>query len=146
MLNRVILRGYVADDPFIRATERGKLARIRMITIEYLTNKEGQRQRHTEWHTVDLWGENADITDYNVRIGMSIEIEGSLRSREWQDKGGATHKITSISAHKIKILSSIDGYSLPDFIKRKIVIPETPSPKKEIEVKRPADDPDELPF
>lgn len=147
MINRVTLRGYVADHPFIRATEGGVFARIRMITIEdILIQKTREVRRHTEWHTISLWGENAQITDEKIRIGSAIEIEGALRTREWEDKDGIKRRTTEISATKLLILSTIEGYKIPEFISKQINN-RTPNPlSKKIEVKSPAEDPDELPF
>ncbi|MFR9628882.1 MAG: single-stranded DNA-binding protein [Rikenellaceae bacterium] len=148
MLNRVILRGYVADEPFIRATEGGKFVRIRMITIEKIRlQKTGGIRRHTEWHTISLWGKEAETADQTIRPGAAIEVEGTLRSREWQDKDGITHRTTEISANKLKILDSIDGYDIPDFIMKIISSKRNSSnPPQVLEVKKPIEDADNLPF
>lgn len=146
MLNRVILRGYVADEPFIRATEGGKLARLRMVTIEKIkSHKSGVLRHHTEWHTITLWGERADLADDKIRIGAAIEVEGALRTREWDDKEGVTRKLTEISASRIELLNGIDGYTIPDYIQKNITIKHPTTPSK-MEVTPPADDPDDLPF
>lgn len=148
MINRVILRGYVADYPFIRATEGGMFARLRIITIEDITiHKTGEVRRHTEWHTISLWGENAHIADQEINIGSAIEIEGPLRTREWEDKDGVKRRTTDISATKLTLLDTIEGHKTPNYIAKLMSNKATPTPpSKKIEVKSPAEDPDELPF
>ncbi|MFI3289030.1 MAG: single-stranded DNA-binding protein [Rikenellaceae bacterium] len=148
MLNLAIIRGYVADDPFIRATEGGKFARLRVVTVEKIVvRKTNSIRMHTEWHTIALWGDHAEVADRKIRIGSAIQIEGALRTRSWQDKDGVTNKATEISAHKLEILNSIDGAEIPDFIVA--AMPASQSSKAtstKLEVKRPIDDPDDLPF
>ncbi len=148
MLNLAIIRGYVADDPFIRATESGKFARLRVVTIEKIVTKKTNSVRtHTEWHTVALWGDHAELADRKIRIGSAVQIEGALRTRSWKDKDGITNKTTEISAHKLEVLNSIDGSEIPDFIVA--AMPASKLPKatsSKLEVKRPTDDPDDLPF
>ncbi len=148
MINRVILRGYVADYPFIRATEGGLFARLRMVTIEdIIIHKTRVVRRHTEWHTVSLWGDNAHIADQEIKIGSAIEIEGALRTREWEDKDRIKRRTTNISATKLTLLDTIEGYEIPDYITKLMNNRSTPTPpSKKLEVKSPAEDPDELPF
>lgn len=147
MSNRVILRGYVADDPFVRATEGGKFVRIRMATIEHIVvQKTGKMRRHTEWHTISLWGESAELADREIKIGSALHIEGALRTREWEDKNGVVRYTTEISASKMEILNSIEGCEIPDFIATTITTANPKTSAPELSVKRPAADPDDLPF
>ncbi len=147
MLNHVTLRGYVADEPFVRATEGGKFVRLRMVTIEKIyIQKNGMMRHHTEWHTVSLWGREAAVADQEIHIGTAIQIEGALRTREWEDKEGITRKTTEISANKLEILTAIEGYNIPQYIEESMAKPRSTSSPTKLEVKCPADDPDELPF
>ncbi len=147
MINHVILRGFVADEPYIHATDRGILARLRMATSEYVEIK-GQMREIVEWHTVLLHGDLADIVDEQVRIGSAIEVEGKLRNRKWVDRAGTHHDTSEVAAHTLKILERIEGYRLPSQIlermpKSKERGASTTAPLK---FKAPADDPDDIPF
>ncbi len=150
MLNRAIIRGFVADDPFIRSTERGKVARLRVATIEHLPSRDGVSVReHTEWHTISLWGDAADVADLHIRVGSPVEIEGALRTREWEDRMGKFHRESEIVANRVTILDSIEGYALPRSIaelKAQLYPTKRVSSPTQQEVKAPSDDPDELPF
>ena len=116
MINRVILRGYVADDPYIRATESGKMAQIRVATIERITHsKSGELREITEWHTITLWGELAHTIDERVRVSDVVEIEGALRTRDWEDREGKMHRTTQIAASSLKI---IEGEIVVTHLKR----------------------------
>ncbi len=149
MINRVILRGFVASEPIIRATESSRFATLRMATMERLTDhRTGRMREHTEWHTISMFGSNAVLVDERVRIGMSIEVEGALRSREWNDKSGAVRKVTEVAVTRLEILEPIEGYTLPKAIQDQMPIeyPKSMMPPPQYEVKTPAADPDDLPF
>lgn len=106
MVNKVILIGNVGLDPEIRTLESGvKTARIRLATTERIFNRQTQEtSEHTEWHTVTLWRGLADVVDKYVRKGSQIYIEGSLRTREWQDQQGNKRYSTEIIANDMKLL------------------------------------------
>ncbi|MFI3302799.1 MAG: single-stranded DNA-binding protein [Rikenellaceae bacterium] len=136
MINRVILQGYVGDDPEVRSFESGtKMARIRMATNETIhIRKSGETKQHTEWHTVIFWGKQADIADKKIRKGTLIYIEGALRNRKVSDKEGVSQTIVEIVGNKLNVISQ------PKEVKEreeKTVIPEIIPPK---------DDSDNLPF
>ncbi|MFI3259445.1 MAG: single-stranded DNA-binding protein [Rikenellaceae bacterium] len=151
MLNQVRLRGFVADDPFIRATEEGKVARLRIATTERVTRrKDGRTLEHTEWHTVVLWGKCADLADKEIRVGMAVDLEGALRTRDWEDNKGRQHRTTDIVAHTITLIEGgIEGYSLPKAIeeRKEELYPRRAVAAKPISpITPPEEDPDELPF
>lgn len=106
MINKVILIGNVGIDPEIRTLESGvKMARLRIATTERIYNREAQEARdHTEWHTVVLWRNLADVADRFVRKGSQVYIEGRLRSREWTDQQGAKRTTVEILADDMKML------------------------------------------
>lgn len=106
MINKVILIGNVGADPEIRTLESGvKMARLRIATTERIYNRESQEARdHTEWHSVVLWRNLADVADRFVRKGSQVYIEGRLRSREWTDQQGVKRYSIEIVADDMKML------------------------------------------
>lgn len=106
MINKVILIGNVGADPEIRTLESGvKMARIRIATTERIYNRESQEARdHTEWHSVVLWRNLADVADRFIRKGSQVYIEGRLRSREWTDQQGVKRYSIEIVADDLKLL------------------------------------------
>ncbi len=149
MINKVILRGYVADDPYIRATENGKLARIRIATTERVFIKKSNTYRdHTEWHTVSVWGKYADLIDEKIRVGSAILIEGSLRTNEWEDRDGKRHKTSEVAAKVVELLDTIEGFAPPRPVVERIekLYPKKRTASPSSEINAPAEDPDNLPF
>ncbi len=106
MVNKVTLIGNVGADPEIRTLDNGtKVARVRLATTERFRDRQTQETKeHTEWHTVTLWRNLADVADRFVRKGSQVYVEGSLRSREWTDKDGMKRYGIEIVANELKLL------------------------------------------
>ncbi len=116
MVNKVILIGNVGMDPEIRTLEGGvKVARIRLATTERIYNRQTQESKdHTEWHTITLWRNLADVADRFVRKGSQLYIEGRLRSREWTDNNGNKRISIEVLADDMKLLGKrSDGAGTP---------------------------------
>lgn len=106
MINKVILIGNVGADPEIRTLEGGtKVARVRLATTERIYNRQTQEAKdHTEWHSITLWRNLADVADRFIRKGSQIYVEGSIRSREWTDANGAKRYGIDIVGNELKLL------------------------------------------
>ncbi len=111
MINKVILVGNVGMDPEVRTLESGvKTARVRLATSERYFNRETQQAtEHTEWHTITLWRNLADVVDRFVKKGSQIYVEGRLRTREWTDQSGNKRYSTEILADDMKLLGRREG-------------------------------------
>lgn len=87
-LNRVELIGYLGADPVSRAMPSGKpVVNIRLATHNRYKDKEtGEAKKTTEWHNVVFFDRLAEIARDYTKSGSFIRVEGSLRTRKWQDK------------------------------------------------------------
>ena len=115
MINKVILVGNVGADPEVRTLESGvKTARVRLATSERYFNRETQQAtEHTEWHTLTVWRNLADVVDKYVRKGSQIYVEGRLRTREWTDQAGNKRYSTEIMVDEMKLLGKREGGVAP---------------------------------
>lgn len=108
-LNKVMLIGRLGRDPEIRYTkDRQPVTNLRIATSEQWNDKEGQRQERTEWHTVVLWGRQAEIASEYLQKGRLVYVEGRLETRKWQDQSGADRYSTEIRAQNFQMLDSGD--------------------------------------
>ncbi|HCF9859581.1 TPA: single-stranded DNA-binding protein [Pseudomonas aeruginosa] len=98
-INRVTLVGNVGGDPEVRYTADGKaVANITLATTETWKDKQsGQQKERTEWHRVVFFGRLAEIVGEYVGKGTLLYVEGSLRTRKWQDKDGNDQYTTEVS-------------------------------------------------
>ena len=104
-LNKVLLIGNLGKDPELRFTPSGRaVARFPLATSEQWTDQSGQRQDRTEWHNVVVWGKQAETCGQYLAKGRQVFIEGSVRSRQYDDKEGQKRYITEIIAQRVQFL------------------------------------------
>jgi single-strand DNA-binding protein len=110
-INKVILVGHLGADPETRVMPSGMtVANLRIATSESWRDKQsGEQQERTEWHRVALFGRLGEIAAEYLRKGSQVYIEGSLRTRKWQDKQGNERYSTEIVASDMQMLGSARG-------------------------------------
>ena len=110
-VNKVIIIGNLGADPESRAMPSGaSVANLRIATTESWRDKQsGEQQERTEWHRVALFGRLAEVASEYLRKGSQVYIEGSLRTRKWQDKQGNERYTTEIVANDMQMLGGRGG-------------------------------------
>ena len=110
-VNKVILIGNLGADPETRAMPSGTtVANLRIATSESWRDKQsGEQQERTEWHRVALFGRLAEVAGEYLRKGSQVYIEGSLRTRKWQDKQGNDRYSTEIVGNDLQMLGGRGG-------------------------------------
>ena len=104
-VNKVILIGNLGANPELRYTQgQQAVANLRLATTEKWTDKNGQKQEATEWHRVVVWGKQAEICGQYLTKGRQVYIEGSIRTRQWQDQQGQKRFTTEIVARNVQML------------------------------------------
>lgn len=113
-VNKVILVGNVGREVELRHTPAGvAVARFSVATNERWRDKNGQRQEHTEWHTVVVWGRLAEFCQQYITKGRQVYVEGSLRTRTYDDERGNRRYFTEIRAQAIQLLGRREEASEP---------------------------------
>jgi len=105
-VNKVILIGNLGADPETRyLPSGGAVTNVRLATSESWKDKQsGQQQERTEWHAVVFFNRLAEIAGEYLKKGSKVYIEGSLRTRKWQDKDGGDRYTTEIVAAEMQML------------------------------------------
>eukprot|EP01029_Cantina_marsupialis_P007932 TRINITY_DN1906_c0_g2_i1.p1 TRINITY_DN1906_c0_g2~~TRINITY_DN1906_c0_g2_i1.p1 ORF type:complete len:139 (-),score=24.02 TRINITY_DN1906_c0_g2_i1:147-563(-) len=104
-VNKVILVGNVGKDPEVRYLDNGvAVANFPLATSETYTNKKDEKVTQTEWHNVVIWRKLAEICENHVKKGMQIYIEGSIRTRSWEDKDGNKKYTTEVIGTTMRML------------------------------------------
>ena len=104
-VNKVILVGRLGRDPETRYTGSGQaVANFSVATDETYKDRNGERQKRTEWHKIVVWGKQAEIAQQYLKKGSLIFIEGRIQSREWQDKEGQKRTSFEIVATNFRML------------------------------------------
>jgi len=106
-VNKVILIGRLGKDPAVTYTPSGApVAKFSLATDEVFKDRSGEQQRRTEWHNIVAWNKLAEICGEYLTKGKQVYIEGSIRSRQWEDPAGNKRTAYEIVARGMKMLGS----------------------------------------
>lgn len=116
-INKVILVGNLGGDPEIRYSSSGTAMATLSVATSYRTKDQqsGEYQEQTEWHRVVLFQRLAEIAGQYLKKGSKVYLEGTLRTRKWQDKNtGQDRYTTEIIGNELQMLDSRGGAGASD--------------------------------
>ena len=140
-VNRVTLIGNLGADPESRFAPSGDaICNVRVATTETWKDKStGERREATEWHRVSFFGKLAEIAGQYLKKGSQVYIEGSLRTRKWQDKDGKDQYTTEIRCDVMKMIGGKpEGQQQPAAPRQQAPQRQQPAPSGEFD--------DDIPF
>ena len=109
-VNKVILIGNLGRDVELRHTPGGAtVAKFAIATNEKWKDKAGQLQEHTEWHNIVVWGKLAEFCGSYLSKGRQVYVEGTLRTRTYDDEKGNRRYFTEVRADTIRLLGPKPG-------------------------------------
>lgn len=118
-INKVILVGNVGQDPQVRTMQNGqKVVSFSLATSDRWRDRQtGEQKEQTEWHRVVIFNPNlVDVAERMLQKGTKLYLEGSLRTRKWQNQQGidvyTTEVVLNQFAGQMVILAgakSLDG-------------------------------------
>ena len=111
-VNKVILVGNLGKDPESRYMPNGDaVGNITLATTDSWKDKQtGEKKEATEWHRIVFFRKLAEIAGQYLKKGSQVYIEGSLKTRKWQDKeSGQDRYTTEIVADSMQMLGSRQG-------------------------------------
>lgn len=104
-VNKVIILGNLGADPELRYTNSGTaVANFRIATNDRWTDKAGESQERTEWHSIVAWSKLGEICGKYLKKGRPVYIEGRLQTRSWEDQAGNKRYTTEIIAQNMQML------------------------------------------
>lgn len=113
-INKVILIGRLGQDPKLTYLPSGApVAEFTLATDESFKNREGQKEERTEWHRIKVFNKAAEFCSNYLSKGRLVYIEGSIRTRTWDDQQGQKRYITEIVVsgpqHTVQFMDSKGG-------------------------------------
>jgi len=91
-INKVILVGNVGQEPQVRTMQSGqKVVSFSLATSDRWRDRAtGEQKEQTEWHRVVIFNPNlVEVAERMLQKGTKLYLEGSLRTRKWQNQQGA---------------------------------------------------------
>lgn len=148
-INKVILVGNMGGDPQVRQMQSGqKVVSFSLATSDRWKDKStGEQKEQTEWHRVVVFNPNlAEVAERMLQKGTKLYIEGTLRTRKWQNQAGVDQYTTEVVLNpfmgQMVILGGAKGAGDSEYAPSPA--PAAPSaPREEISI---ADIGDDIPF
>ena len=102
-INKVSLLGNLGQDPVVRSGQTGKIVSFSVATSETWKDKNtGERREATEWHRVVIFNPNlAEVAERFLQKGSKVFIEGTLRTRKYQNQQGQDVWTTEVVMNNI---------------------------------------------
>lgn len=106
MRNIIHLTGHTGKDAEVKTFDNGgKIATFSLATTEKWKTKDGEKKERTDWHNIVVGQPSlVDICEKYVKKGMMVEVDGSIRYREYE-KDEKKHYMTEIHASRVQFYS-----------------------------------------
>lgn len=104
-MNKVTLVGNIGIEPDVRYTKTGEP----VVSFTMATNKRwkdkttGELKQTTEWHKLVAFNTIAERAKEELSRGLSLKVEGKLRSNRWLDKNNYEHTRQEIIVHNFEL-------------------------------------------
>jgi len=95
-MNKVILMGRIGQDPEIIKSGENKIAKFSLATNENYKDKNGQKVEQTEWHSLVVFGKQAEIAEKWFKKGNQLLIDGKIKTDSWEKDGEKKYKTNII--------------------------------------------------
>ena len=110
MRNSVMLIGRPGAEPEVRnLSNNNKVARFSLAVDERRMNANREWVNDTQWFKLVAWGKTAERVENNVKKGLQIAVEGSLRNNEWTDDKGQRHSNIEVLINDLFLIDRVKG-------------------------------------
>ena len=116
MLNIVAIMGRLVADPELRTTTQGNSVCSFRIACDRSYVQQGQ-ERQADFIDIVAWRQQAEFVSKYFQKGSMIAVEGSLQTRQYQDKQGNKRTAVEVVANNISFAGAKrqDGQSVPSY-------------------------------
>ena len=105
MLNCVTLMGRLTADPEVRTTTTGKSVCTFSIAVDRSFARAGE-QRQTDFINIVAWENQANFISRYFGKGSMIAIQGSIQTRNYEDKNGNKRTAFEVIAREVSFCGS----------------------------------------
>lgn len=105
MLNTVILMGRLTADPELKTTSSGVEVCSFRIAVDRKFQKQGE-EKQADFIPVTVWRQGAVFVNKYFHKGSMIAVEGSLQSRQYEDKDGNKRTAYEVLADRVSFCGS----------------------------------------
>lgn len=104
MLNCAIIMGRLTHDPELRTTQSNLSVTSFTVAVDRAYKKDGERE--TDFINVVAWRGTADFVTTYFKKGQMIAVQGSIQTRNYEDKNGIKRTAVEIVADNVSFCGS----------------------------------------
>jgi single-strand DNA-binding protein len=106
-VNEVRLIGNAGDGPkLVSAENQTSIISLSFATHEEFKDKEGNKQKRTDWHSIVAFGKVAELFMKYIKKGSKCLIIGRLQTRQYTAKDGSNRYHTEVVCEEVLFLDS----------------------------------------
>lgn len=105
MINNAVIMGRLTADPELRTTGNGIGVCGFTVAVDRNYRPEGE-ERQTDFINVVAWRKTADFVSRYFRKGQMIAVQGSIQTRNYEDRNGNKRTAVEIVADNISFCGS----------------------------------------
>ena len=111
MYNKVILMGRITHDLELKTTPSGANVCSFSIAVDRRFQQKGEEKK-SDFFNIVAWRQQAEFVSKYFQKGSLIAIEGSLQTRQYQDKNGNNRTAVEVVANNINFAGPKSSLSL----------------------------------
>ncbi len=110
--NKVLLMGFLGNDPELKTTKNGKpFCRISLATHEGRKSESGQEEEKTTWHSVHVFGKQAEWICEKLGKGSRLFVEAALEKNVKEGEDGDKQSQHFLRARQVTGLPKASPFS-----------------------------------
>jgi len=103
----VMIIGNVGKEPELKTIGTGsQVCKFSVAVNERWKDKSGEKQERAEWFNVVAWGTLARVCSDYLHKGSPVSVEGTLKTRSYDDERGIKRYMTDLVAKGVTFLGS----------------------------------------
>ena len=103
--NKVVLMGNLTRDPEVRYTPKGTaICQLGLAINRFWKDESGADKEEVTFVDVEVWGKQAETCGQYLSKGRQVFVEGSIRTRSYDDKDGRKVWTTEVVADDVILL------------------------------------------
>lgn len=105
MLNSAIIMGRLTADPELRTTASGLSVTSFSVAVDRRFQRQGE-EKQTDFINVVAWRQTAEFVSRYFHKGSMIAVQGSIQTRNYEDKNGNKRTAVEIVADNVSFCGS----------------------------------------
>jgi single-strand DNA-binding protein len=103
-MNKAIIVGRLGKDVELKTTQNGTSVATVSIATDDRVKRGDAWEKVTDWHSVVLWGKDAEFASKYFAKGDGICIEGKMKRRKYQTQDGSEREVFEVVADRVSFV------------------------------------------